>query len=106
MQPISPVDGAAMASRFHRLMGSFIRNDLRRNVFQPWEIRLLVDIATCQRDGALPKQMLRKYREVALRQIEDAGGPPMLLSEYLNSRRRGAKRSGLVDAAAVVNADG
>lgn len=88
MQTDLPVDGEAMANRFHRLMGSFIRNDLRRAVFQQWEMALLIDIASCQITQRVTMRMLGEYRKAGQRRLADSGGVPMLLSEYLEGRRQ------------------
>ncbi|MEP7362280.1 MAG: hypothetical protein ABI972_03425 [Acidobacteriota bacterium] len=91
MQPTYSVDGAAMASRFHRLMGSFISNNLNRTVFQRWEIELLIDIEACQMERRVTMRMFAEYRKAAHKQLVESGGAPMQLSEYLELRRRGQR---------------
>ncbi|MEP7366191.1 MAG: hypothetical protein ABI972_23280 [Acidobacteriota bacterium] len=102
MEPASLVDGAAIASRFHRLMGSFISNNLNRTVFQRWEMELLIDIASCQMERRVTIRMFGEYRKAEHQRLATMGGPLMLLSEYLDRRQRRRK----IDHAAKVPANG
>ena len=75
-----------MLARFRKLIGELMQGRIRRTVFEPWEIEILLDLEGC----ALPrlKQMgiLRRYLNAVQRQLEVGSGPPMKLSEYLQRR--------------------
>jgi hypothetical protein len=97
MQPTHP----ATAHKFCQLIDTFIRNDLRGRVFPAWEIQVLLDVANCQREGRVSMRALSQYRLATKKGLEEFGGPPMLLSEYLASRRCRASRNGRQSKATV-----
>jgi len=84
----------ATARKFCELIDTFLRNDLRGRVFPPWEIHVLLDVANCQREGHVSMRTLSQYRLATKKRLEEFGGPPMLLSEYLASRRCRVSRKG------------
>ncbi|MEP7366026.1 MAG: hypothetical protein ABI972_22440, partial [Acidobacteriota bacterium] len=92
------------ASRFHRLMGSFISNNISRTVFQRWEIDLLIDIASCQMERRVTMRMFGEYRKVEYQRLATLGGRPKLLSEYLNARR--SRRATAHEAKVPANGNG
>src|ERR1039457_3704036 len=75
-----------MLNRFNRLMGELMRGAITRNVFQPWEIDLLVDIESCPMDRRRRLEILRQYQKAVERQLDTGPGPPMKLSVYLTMR--------------------
>ncbi len=77
-----------MLNRFRRLMGELARGEVTRNVFQPWEIDILLDLENCPLDGRRRGDILRQYLKAVERQMETGPGPPMKLSEYLAERAR------------------
>jgi hypothetical protein len=88
------VERELMFNRFQRLIVEVIRGEMRRTVFQPWEVELLVDIEDC---GLEPKRRvgtLRQYVRAVERQLDRGPGPPIKLSEFLKSRRPGRPASG------------
>jgi hypothetical protein len=87
MSADDPDDRELMLSRFQRLIVEIIRGSITRNVFQPWEVEILVDIETCNLDPKLRIGILRQYLRTAMRRLEIGTGPPMKLSEFLQLRR-------------------
>lgn len=55
---------------------------------------MLLDVANCQREGHVSMRKLSQYRLATTKRLEEFGGPPMLLSEYLASRQYRASRNG------------
>jgi hypothetical protein len=73
--------------RFNKLIQELERGGTSRNVFQPWEIEILIDIEECQE--AKPKRdLLRRYQKAAQRQLEKGMYPVLRLSEYLSQLQR------------------
>ena len=81
------LDRDLMFSRFQRLITEVIRGGTTRTAFQPWELQILLDINECALDPKQQVAILRQYRSAVERQLETAPGPPMKLSEFLQSRR-------------------
>jgi hypothetical protein len=80
------VEQELMLNRFNRLIGELMRGAIARNVFQPWEIDLLIDIESCPLDRRRRLDILRQYQKAVERQLEAGPGPPMKLSEFLAMR--------------------
>ena len=79
-----------MLNRFNRLMAELMRGAITRNVFQPWEIDLLLDIDGCLLVRRRRLEILRQYQKAVERQLDASPGPPMKLSAFL-ARRAAAK---------------
>ena len=76
-----------MRNRFVRLMTD-IRKGLRaRNTFTPWEVELLLDFCGVSLEPKRKTQLLKQYERAVHRQMDVGPGPPMKLSEYLQTRR-------------------
>ena len=75
-----------MLNRFNRLVGELMRGAIARNVFQPWEIDLLLDIESCPLDRRRRLEVLRQYQKAVERQLDIGPGPPMKLSVFLAMR--------------------
>jgi hypothetical protein len=75
-----------MLNRFNRLVGELMRGAIARNVFQPWEIDLLLDIESCSLDRRRRLEVLRQYQKAVERQLDIGPGPPMKLSVFLAMR--------------------
>ena len=75
-----------MLNRFNRLMGELMRGAIARNVFQPWEIDLLLDFEGCPLDRRRWREILRQYQKAVERQLDIGPGPPMKLSAFLAMR--------------------
>jgi hypothetical protein len=75
-----------MRNRFLKLMSDLRRGMMGRNTFAPWEVALLIDLETCQMEPKRRRQLLRQYERAVERQMDTGPGPPMKLSEYLQSR--------------------
>src|ERR1039458_397351 len=80
------VEQELMLNRFNRLIGELMRGAIARNVFQPWEIDLLIDIESCPLDRRRRLDILRQYQKAVERQLEAGPGPPMKLSAFLAMR--------------------
>jgi hypothetical protein len=81
-----------MLNRFNRLMGDLMRGAITRNVFQPWEMDLLLDIESCPLDRRRRLEILRQYQKAVERQLEAGPGPPMKLSAFLAMRAAAKER--------------
>ena len=80
-------------NRFRRLVGELMRGELARNSFQPWEVEILLDIDACPLPPKQRLETLRRYQKAVEKQMETGPGPPMTLSKFLNSNRRGGPQS-------------
>jgi hypothetical protein len=87
------VERELMFSRFQRLIVEVLRGEMRRTVFQPWEMGLLVDIESCALEPKRRTGTLRQYVRAVERQLDRGPGPPMKLSEFLNHRRQARPES-------------
>ena len=83
------VEQELMLNRFIRLMGELMRGVITRNVFQPWEMDLLLDIESCPVERRRRLEILRQYRRAVERQLDTGPGPPMKLSAFLAMRAAG-----------------
>ena len=95
------VDRELMLHRFRKLIAELVRGEVRRTVFQPWEIELLLDIESCALDGRRRIGTLQRYERAVTRQLEHGPGPPMKVSEYLERRKRTRPPEPLCQAEAV-----
>ena len=77
------VEQELVLNRFNRLIGELLRGTMSRNVFQSWEIDLLLDLETCRIPEKRRPDVLRQYQKAVTRQLETSFGPPMTLSRYL-----------------------
>jgi len=77
-----------MLNRFKRLIAEVMRGATARNSFQPWEVEILVDLERCELDRRRRFEILRQYQRAVEKQMEMGPGPPMKLSEFLESRAR------------------
>ncbi len=74
-----------MLGRFRRLMSDVMRGLPSRNVFQRWEVELLLDLDNCDlRRRRL--ETLRSYQRAVEKRMEQQLAPPFKLSEYLHGR--------------------
>jgi len=75
-----------MLNRFNRLMGELMRGAITRNVFQPWEIDLLLDFESYPLNRRRRLEILRQYQKAVKRQLDTGPGPPIKLSVFLAMR--------------------
>ena len=80
------VEQELMLNRFNRLMGEITRGTITRNVFQPWEIDLLLDIDSCPLNRRRHLEIIRQYQKAVGRQLEAGPGPPIRLAVFLVMR--------------------
>ena len=74
-------------NRFRKLILELLKGRTRRSGFLRWEVEILADIASCQIDRRRWAGILRQYLRAVERQLELGPGPPMKLSEFLQTRR-------------------
>jgi hypothetical protein len=79
-------DSDTVLAQFNRLMQDLIRGSIRRNIFRPWEIELLLDIQDCPLQAAALRRELQRYQKAVQRQMEKGVPRPPKLSEYLSAR--------------------
>jgi hypothetical protein len=79
-------DRERMFCRFQKLIAELMRGSIRRTLFEPWEIELLVDIEQCSLPRLRRIGILRQYAKAVRRQLDAGPGPPMKLSEFLQWR--------------------
>lgn len=82
-----PIERELTLQRFQRLITEILQGGTRRTVFQPWEVEILVDIDSCQLNSRRKAATLRQYLRAVRKQLEAGPGPPLKLSEFLQSRR-------------------
>ena len=75
-----------MRNRFLRLMSDLRRGAMGRTTFAPWEVELLIDLESCPLEPRRRRQLLKQYERAVEKQMDTGPGPPMKLSEYLQSR--------------------
>jgi hypothetical protein len=75
-------------ARFNTLMREVSRGKTERTCFRPWEIELLMDIQSCYLTDSKRGEVLRRYEIAASDQLARGAGKPLLLSEFLDQRRR------------------
>jgi hypothetical protein len=80
------IERELMLNWFRRLMTELQRGAINRNLFQQWEIDLLLDIEGCQLERRRRADIIRQYVRAVERQLENGRGPPMKLPEFLASR--------------------
>ena len=80
------VEQELMLHRFNRLMGEIMRGAITRNVFQAWEIDVLLDIESCPLERRRRLEIMRQYQKAVERQLDTGPGPPMKLSVFLAAR--------------------
>jgi hypothetical protein len=86
------VERELMLNRFNRLIGELMHGAITRNVFQPWEIDLLLDIESCPVDQRRRLEIMRQYQKAVGRQLEAGPGPPVKLSAFLAMRAAARER--------------
>ena len=75
-----------MLNRFNRLITELRRGAIVRTTFQPWEVDILLDIESCQLQPKRKREVLQQYQRAVGKQLEMGPGPPMKLSEFLQSK--------------------
>ena len=83
-----PPDLELMANRFNRLVKELLQGEVRRTSFQPWEVRLLLDLQGCRLTRSRRDEALRRYQRVVQRQLERGDLPPVKFSDFVGRRAR------------------
>jgi len=79
-------DSHAVLMQFNRLIEEILGGNLHRTTFRPWEIRILVDLASCDlRGSSRCEGVLRDYQNEVQCQMQEGTRLPLKLSEYLAS---------------------
>ena len=76
-----------MLNRFRKLVREISRGNLHRNSFEPWEIEILLDFQACAVPPRRQIKLLQAWQKAVEHQMEAGPGPPMKLSQYLQSKR-------------------
>jgi len=80
------VETERMLNRFRKLLADVIRGNVRRNVFEPWEVDILLDMEACSIEPKRRGEILRQYLRGVEKQMEKGPGPPMKLSGILQRK--------------------
>jgi hypothetical protein len=73
-------------AQFNRLMEELLGGNLHRSTFQPWEMVILVDMATCYWNGfSKRRSILSEYQKAVQEQMQAGARTPLKLSEYMAS---------------------
>ena len=76
----------AMTARVKRLMRAVIDGEFRQNSYEPWEMKLLLDLRACQLPAGRRRSLLLRYQRAVIRRLESGNSEPLLLSEYLKGK--------------------
>lgn len=85
-KPVDELD--TLLVQFNRLITELLRGRMQRNVFQPWEIEILLDIEACHVRESSRRETLRRYQKAANRYVERGGRSLLKLSDYLAKKHR------------------
>ena len=90
---MAELDSDAVLMQFNRLIEEILGKNLHRTTFWPWEIDILVDLASCS-FRASPKydSILRDYQNAVQCQMQEGARVPLKLSEYLESLQADCNR--------------
>jgi hypothetical protein len=77
----------AILTRFNKLVQDLLRGNMSRNVFQPWEIDILLDIEECSLKDSSRRETIRRYQKAVQRSMENGAPVPLKLSEYLSNKK-------------------
>jgi hypothetical protein len=79
-------DSDEVLAQFNRLIEELVGGNLHRSTFQPWEIVILVDMASCDLGGSSKRRIiLREYQKAVQQHIQAGARTPLKLSEYMES---------------------
>jgi hypothetical protein len=85
------LNSEVILTRFNKLVQDLLRGNMTRNVFQPWEIELLLDIDQCSLKDSARRETLRRYQKAVQRAMENGAPVPMKLSQYLSNKKSVAR---------------
>ena len=85
-------DPDATRWRFGRLIDDVLREHSGRNVFQTWEIDILLDLRQCTAKGSRRRSLLERYKRAASKAIDRGEWPPPTLSQYIERSSRTQNR--------------
>ena len=74
--------------QFNKLMQELLRGHIHRNIFQAWEVEVLLDIESCELRDSNRREILRRYQKAANRYVDRGGRTLLKLSEYLEKKHR------------------
>jgi hypothetical protein len=76
-------DPVAKLDRFNQLIEEVLQGQTRRTCFEPWEVRLLIDLDGCRRTGAGSRRAIRRYQRAVQRVLDQGATEPIPMSSYL-----------------------
>ena len=79
--PAAPVTVAD----FNRLMDELLRTGLKRSVYRPWEIDILLEVEACPLAGQEKCTALGQYQNAVQAALEQGATRPMKFSEFLTA---------------------
>jgi hypothetical protein len=89
---MTAMNNEAVLAQFNQLIEDVLAGTLRRSVFCPWEIAILVDMVRCNlRQSSKRDSLLRQYRNAMERYLRDGAEVPLKLSDYLESLHGNAR---------------
>ncbi len=78
-------DIGSTLAQFNLLIEQILAGEVGRSRYQPWEIDLLLDIESCNLNGAAVAPILRQYQKAVRDEMENGAGVPLTLSQYLRA---------------------
>jgi hypothetical protein len=67
---------------FSQLVQELIGGAVRRHVFTPWELELLLDLQRCRIRKSARADLLRRYLKTVQQQFAVDGSPPIRFMEF------------------------
>jgi hypothetical protein len=81
-----------MLAQFNNLIQEVASGQMHRNVFEPWELELLLDIESCCVRQSSRASLLRRYQRAATTQASAGGAPILRFSDFLADQRKRRNR--------------
>jgi hypothetical protein len=73
-------------AQFNQLIEELLGGNLHRSTFQPWEMVILVDMATCYwNESSKRRSILGEYQKAVQQHMQAGARTPLKLSEYMAS---------------------
>jgi hypothetical protein len=81
-----------MLAQFNSLIQEVSSGQMHRNVFEPWELELLLDIESCCVRQSSRAGLLRRYQRAATNRANTGATPILRFSEFLADQRKRRNR--------------
>lgn len=73
---------------FSQLVQELIGGAIRRHIFTPWELELLLDLDTCRIRKSARPEMLRRYLRTVLQGFTQGASTPLRLTSFVERETR------------------